>query len=441
MNDLSVDLAVGTSAVLVAGGVLLLTVLRELAPAGGLTGRGRWLLAAGLGAGVIAFAIKLALIGWLSTTSAQSLHTWAARAQPGTGRRLSPNAIVLLGADGPRDVLRTVWQALPREAPGTLHDAMAAERVALGQRLFNDKNLSLDRTVSCASCHDLQAQAGADGLRTALGVGQQRGGRNAPTVWNAAFQARLFWDGRAGSLEEQAKGPPINPIEMGMPSLDAVAGRVRENAAYRSAFARVFGSDAIDIDQIASAIAAYERTLITPDTAYDRFVRGDERALNASQLRGMALFEQVGCVQCHAGPNFSGASLLGEGAAFRLFPVVPGTLDPALGLQDDPGALPKGSAQAMWRIPSLRNVALTGPYFHNGAIDKLEDAVRIMVRSQLGLMLQTDGTASKTPYWFPGERTVRLVEATRLSERDVQDIVAFLHALSADELVGGKAGS
>lgn len=133
----------------------------------------------------------------------------------------------------------------------------------------------------------------------------------------------LFWDGRAASLEDQAIGPPLNPIEMGMPSAEAIEQRVREDESYREPFARAFGADQpITIRQIAAAIAAYERTLITPDAPYDRFVRGDDQALAPAQLRGMELFQSVGCIQCHSGPNFSGASLFDPPPSTqRLFPV------------------------------------------------------------------------------------------------------------------------
>jgi len=290
---------------------------------------------------------------------------------------------------------------------------MSAARAALGERLFFDKSLSLDGTVACASCHDVKT--GADGRAVSVGVGGKQGQRNAPTVRNAAFQARLFWDGRAGSLEEQAKGPLTNPVEMAMADAAAVERRVAARPEYRQAFARVFGGPRpVSIDHIAAAIAAYERTLIDVDTPYDRYVRGDRSALDPAQQRGMALFEDYGCRICHAGPNFSGASVFDSGNPYRAFPALPVFATPYVirhRLTQDLGRAEPGSRQGVWRIPSLRNVARTAPYFHNGSVARLEDAVRIMASAQLGR---------------PTDRLNR----NSVPDRDVADIVAFLKALS-----------
>jgi len=328
------------------------------------------------------------------------------------------------------------WEALPTVAPDPPDNPTTAVKAGLGERLFADRNLSRNREVACVSCHDLIAGAGVDGLRTASGVEGRTGARNAPTVWNAAFQSRLFWEGRAASLEEQAAGPLLNPLEMDMPSLGEVTHRVAADPAYPPLFAAAFGGDrGITGERIVAAIAAYERTLITPDTAYDRFVRGDTGALTSAQLRGMALFESVGCMLCHSGPNFSAASVFGPIAPYRLFPASKQPLD--AGLLADTKIAPRGSEQGVWRVPSLRNVALTAPYFHNGSVTRLEDAVRIMARAQLGLRLESDGPGELAVHCSPSDRVLQTAGSRVLGDREIGDIVAFVGALSSEALAAG----
>jgi cytochrome c peroxidase len=223
---------------------------------------------------------------------------------------------------------------------------------------------------------------------------------------------------------------------MGMPSADVVERRVRENASYRRDFARAFGADnPITLDRIAEAIAAYERTLITPDSPYDRFVRGDGKALDAAQLRGMALFESLGCVSCHRGPNFSDASLLGGQSPLRIFPAQDSPFDARYRLTADGGGAGR-SGPGVWRVPSLRNIALTGPYFHNGSVDTLGEAVRVMANAQLGIAVGSRST--RAPYWSPKERVLSQAEHRAIGEGDVDDIVAFLNGLSSDTLAQRK---
>jgi cytochrome c peroxidase len=428
-------LGVGLAALLAAVAVLLPLVRLELGPAGRLASGGRWLLALALGAGVLAFGFKLAVIllmGAAPELTIERLRQALSWAQP-----------LQAEANGASEVTpppRYVWQALPEVAPSPPGNPTTPEKVALGRRLFFDTALSADRSVACASCHDVGGN-GTDSRRTALGIGGRIGGRNSPTVWNAGFQAVLFWDGRAASLEEQAKGPPINPIEMGMPSLQAVAERVRGEPGYKDAFAAAFGAGRpITIDRIAEAIAAYERTLITPDAPYDRFVRGDRKALTPQQLRGMALFQSVGCIGCHSGPNFSGASLFETGSPRRTFPTFPSQLAERRNLGADRGGAAPGARQGIWRIPSLRNVGLTAPYFHNGSVDDLAEAVRIMANAQLGRRIGASTPASRDIVWSDGQRALGSVEAqTALSEADIADIVAFLRGLSSDRLVAAMA--
>ncbi len=424
--------------------VLLFMVKYELGPVSKLSTGRRWLMALVLGSGMVAFTIKLIIITTLikfpehtikrniATQKAPLVVDW---------EQLSKNTpkIQLQGMQQ-----SYVWRTLPDKAPAPAWNPTTPEKVALGERLFHDTALSIDRTLSCSSCHDVRKGAGEDHRSGSLGVGGQVGSRNAPTVWNSGFQSVLFWDGRAASLEDQAKGPPLNPKEMGMPSVAAVEQRIRDNPAYREPFARTFGADQpITITQITAAIAAYERTLITTDTPYDRFVRGDEKALSAAQLRGMALFQSVGCILCHRGPNFSAASLVDPPPdPLRLFPVFDSPKYMArYNLNKDVGANTPGSKQAVWRVPSLRNVALTAPYFHNGSVDNLPEAVRIMATVQRGKRLSNDVNDNKTIIWSSQDRTLARVESAPLSDRDVEDIVAFLKSLSSDALLArSKAG-
>jgi len=299
------------------------------------------------------------------------------------------------------------WQALPDTAPAPADNPTTAAKVELGKMLYFDPRLSSTGSVSCFSCHNVM-EGGDDHMTTSAGVHGQKGGRNAPTVWNAAFHSVQFWDGRAPSLEEQAKGPPVNPIEMGMPNLDAVIGRIRHIPGYKPYFEKAFGTgDVVTMDNAAKAIAAYERTLITPGSAYDRYVKGDKKALTAQQVKGMDTFAAVGCMSCHQGPAFNGPPLPAGTGFFMKFPTYPdSTYTVKYRLTDDPGraSVTKDPADAgMWRVPTLRNLTFTAPYMHTGSVKTLPEAVRVMASTQL----------NKT-----------------LSDAEVADIVAFLESLN-----------
>ena len=206
---------------------------------------------------------------------------------------------------------------------------------------------------------------------------------------------------------------------------------MRGQPRYGPAFAAAFGGDGtISLARIAAAIAAYERTLITPDTPYDRYVRGDSSALSAEQVRGMLLFEGLGCVQCHSGPAFSQASVGEAGAPLRAFPAFDTPLARRWQGAADAGLAPAGSARGVWRVPSLRNVALTAPYFHDGSVDTLEEAVRIMAAAQLGLAV--DGRAPPAPVEgrTPADGSLRLLERRQLAPTELRALVAFLRSLS-----------
>lgn len=301
------------------------------------------------------------------------------------------------------------FQALPGKAPVPADNPMSAEKVELGKQLFFDPRLSLNGTVSCNSCHNAMA-GGDDDRPVSVGIYGQTGGRSAPTVWNAAFLSAQFWDGRAATLEDQAKGPFLNPIEMGMPNAQAVVDRVKSITGYQEQFSRIFGGkDAVTYDNIAKAIATYERTLITPNSAFDRYINGDKKALSAMAIKGMNKFESFGCVSCHTGVNFAGPELAAGEGFYQKFPTFPGSsFEKKYNLTEDLGRFnvtKQDGDKNMWRVPTLRNVALTAPYFHNGQVTTLEEAVRVMAKVQLN---------------------------KDLSDADVQELVAFLEGLTGE---------
>jgi cytochrome c peroxidase len=420
------ELTLGSFVAIAVAALLLLGVTFELAPAGGLTGRGRWLLAAALGAGLLAFAVKLLTIVAFSLAPNGWVHQ--------TLEPVKERSDVDGYRTGIEPARKIRWQGLPLVAPFPADNPTTPAKTELGRRLFHDKSLSLTGDVACASCHDLQGQAGADGRPTALGIHRQMGRRNTPTVWNAAFQTRLFWDGRAASLEEQALGPITNPLEMGMPDVDAAIRRLAADPDYREAFSRAFGAndqgEPVTAERLAAALAAFERTLITPDAPFDRFVRGDTSALTSLQIRGMTLFESTGCIHCHAGPNFSAASQFDGSAPFRAFPARPVAGLERLDLTEDLGRASPGSHQGVWRIPSLRNVAVTAPYFHNGSVNDLKEAVSIMARTQLGFSI---GETPSINVIFDTQPNpgVFVQQAGNITDSDLDALTAFLEALTS----------
>ncbi|MCG8426253.1 MAG: cytochrome-c peroxidase [Chromatiales bacterium] len=420
-------LAFGLVAI-IAGFFLLVSMVRELAP----NERRKWFLGIGLGTGIIAFSLKIGLIVVFSMFPGPMLALFPEREFD-----QFPVDDLFKGEALSTGKVAYTWQALPMTAPFPKDNPPSPEKIALGKKLFFDARLSADGSLSCASCHEISVEkGGSDGLPGSIGIHGQQGGRNAPTVLNAAFQQVLFWDGRAASLEEQAKGPLINPIEMGMPSLESVVETVNNIPEYRTAFSQVFTTEQpITIDNIAKAIAAYERTLITPDSPYDRFVKGDRSALSEKQIRGMALFESLGCIQCHSGPNFSGASLFGDNTPYRIFPAIPYTeFEIRHRLSEDLGAAvgTSDSDRGVWRIPSLRNVSRTAPYFHNGSVRTLEEAVRIMAHVQLDKRLSNDRVDDRSIRWSERDRQFNVVTDQAISDTEVEEIVAFLEALDGE---------
>ncbi|MGE4133744.1 MAG: cytochrome-c peroxidase [Bdellovibrionales bacterium] len=283
--------------------------------------------------------------------------------------------------------------ALPEAPPTPKDNPPTKEKIELGRQLFFDPRLSQSGTVSCNSCHNVMA-GGEDGRRFAAGVGAQLGDRNSPTVWNAAFQTVQFWDGRAGSLEDQAKGPLVNPIEMGMKDHDVVVkDRISKIPGYVTQFKKVFGGRSpVTINNIAKAIAAFERTLITPNSPFDRYIKGDKTAMSKDAIMGFETFKTTGCVACHQGSNFSGPDLPVGTGFYQKFPTYPDSgIEKKYAFTSDPGRFKhtkQDSDKGLFRVPSLRNIALTAPYFHNGAVTTLEEAIRVMAKLQLNKTLK-----------------------------------------------------
>ena len=316
----------------------------------------------------------------------------------------------VLGMSLALPALAADWQALPDKAPTPADNPPSEAKIALGKALYFDPRLSEHGTLSCNSCHNLMA-AGDDNRPNSIGMHDARGGRSAPTVWNSAFYSVQFWDGRAATLEDQAKGPMVNPVEMGMGTLDVAMGRLQQIPGYQTQFAAAFPGEAkpITADNVAKAIAAFERTLITPNAPYDRFVKGEKTALDEQQIRGMESFADLGCTACHSGANFSGPTLPVGTGFFMKFPTFPGSAyDARYDLTKDDGRFAvtqQESDRHLFRVPTLRNIALTAPYFHTGSVPTLDLAVRVMAKTQLDKEL-TDDQAS--------------------------DLVAFLNALSGE---------
>lgn len=339
----------------------------------------------------------------------------------------------------PRGISQDLWSYfVPTDNP------MTAAKVELGRMLFFEVRLSADGTVSCASCHDPN-RAFTDGRALAEGIGGRRGVRNSPTLLNAMFSNGQFWDGRAGTLEEQAKLPLVNPDEMGNRSYESVVDRLSSNPEYARQFKEVFGGPPT-IGGLAKAIAAYERTLISGDSPVDRYVAGEIDALSEPARRGLTLFRgKARCGVCHAfnqnfsafatfpfftdgnyrntgvAMNFSGFNAMAR-KALAASRDESGKATLELSRHERAGELGRfifsGNTLDIgaFRTPSLRNVALTAPYFHDGSAAALEDVVRFYVKG---------GNENPNRDWQ--------LEAVQLSEDEQRDLVEFLKALTSDD--------
>lgn len=287
----------------------------------------------------------------------------------------------------------TITSPLPDKMPGSEHDT--PERIELGKKLFFEKRLSVNNTQSCNTCHAVDNhRGGVDNEPTSPGAFGKRGGRNSPTVLNAGFHLAQFWDGRAEKLEDQAKGPILNPIEMSMPDPKTVIERLAADAGYQTAFKRAFSGEAnpINYDNVARAIAAFERTLITRDR-FDDFLKGQDKVLSAGELRGLDLFLTAGCTTCHDGPVLGGSRYQKVGLVNPYATADKGRFEVTKQEED----------LHFFKVPSLRNIALTAPYFHDGSQATLPEVVRQMGWLQLG---------------------------RKFTEAEVADLVAFLNALT-----------
>lgn len=303
--------------------------------------------------------------------------------------------------------ISSVFEPLPAKLPDPANNPSSRAKVDLGKILFFDPRLSSTGTISCNSCHAIE-NSGTDNLPFSTGIEGKIGGRNSPTVFNAALNTVQFWDGRAATLEEQAVGPMINPLEMGNTNHALVISRIKKIPGYLPYFKKAFPAEKdITIENVAKAIAAFERTLITP-SAVDDYLKGKKTALSSKAIRGMNHVERIGCTSCHMGVNFNAPSGLPEGTGFfQKFPTyTDNEYVKKYELQKDKGRFEVTKNKEdlhMFRVASWRNIAITAPYFHNGSVKTLEEAVRVMGKTQLNV---------------------------DIPDNEVEDIVAFLEALN-----------
>lgn len=268
-------------------------------------------------------------------------------------------------------------------------------KIELGKMLWFDPRLSLSGKVSCNTCHDLSTN-GADTKPLSIGYAGRKGTVNSPTVFNAEKQIAQFWDGRAKTLAEQATGPITNPLEMAM-TPELAEGVIRSIPGYRPYFEKAFGSKNPTFSEIAEALAAFETTLTTPNAPFERYLKGDKNALTQQQIDGLKLFRRSGCIRCHSGKLLGGTSFQKVGS---VRPYV--TDNSSKGRMDVSG---KPWDEMMFKVPTLLNVERTAPYFHDGAVKTLPDAVKKMADIQLDM---------------------------NLSEKQVEEIVAFLESLNGE---------
>jgi cytochrome c peroxidase len=284
------------------------------------------------------------------------------------------------------------------------------EKVELGRDLFYTNELSSNNQLSCAGCHSLAASFSDPGKAVSMGVFNERGSRNAPPLMNLAYDTVFFWDGRATSLEQQAVGPILNPVELGNDSLTVVA-TLNKDPFYRELFAKAFPDGSITITHIAQAIATFERTLISGSSAYDRFALGDSSALSASAQRGLTLFKSnsVNCIACHSGVNFTDNAYHSTGLDFEYADI--GREDVTQNQNDN----------GKFRTPSLRNIALTEPYMHDGRFTNLQ---QVLDHYNSGGMHNTTQDT--------------LVHKLNLSQSQEDDLIAFLQSLTDNNFVARK---
>lgn len=298
----------------------------------------------------------------------------------------------------PREPLGLVPVVWPADNP------YSPEKADLGRYLYFDPRLSADGTVSCATCHNPQ-YAFTDGAPVSTGIRGQKGNRSAPTVINRAYSLAQFWDGRAPTLEAQAKGPMANPIEMGN-THEAITDNLKKISGYRELFAKAFGTEDFTIDQVAKAITTFERTIMSGNAPYDRYKAGQKNAMSPAQVRGMdVFFNKAKCDACHEGVNFTSNMYanLGVGADKP---------DPDVGrysVTHDP------KDWGAFKTPTLREIAHTAPYMHDGSLKTLEDVVEFYNKGGI-----------------PNQNLDAKIKRLNLTDRDKKDLVAFLNALSGE---------
>jgi len=286
---------------------------------------------------------------------------------------------------GKEDIMKRAqgfFKPLPTRPPAMKDNPASPFKVELGKMLFFDPRLSASHIISCNTCHNV-GLGGTDILETSIGHGWQKGPRNSPTVLNAVYNIAQFWDGRAEDLEAQAKGPVQASVEMNNKPENLVA-TLKSIPGYQPIFRKAFPekNDPVTFDNVAKAIELFEATLVTPDAPFDKYLKGNRKAIGREAEQGLALFMDKGCAACHSGVNMGGAGY---------FP---------FGVREDPGAEVRpvddtgrfkltntAADKYVFRSPSLRNVAITMPYFHSGKVWKLKDAVTIMGSAQLGISI------------------------------------------------------
>lgn len=323
---------------------------------------------------------------------------------------LRASALVLLVASAAAWADDKVAVPAPRgllPVPVPPDNSLTPKKIELGRLLYFDKRLSHENEISCASCHDPK-EGWAEHKPTSEGVHGQPGERNAPTIINSAYATSQFWDGRSPTLEEQAAGPIENPVEMGSSMKVAVEG-LNAVPRYRELFREVFGTE-VTRDGVIKAVASFERTIVSENSRYDKYMAGDKNALNEQERRGLALFTgRALCATCHTPPVFSNFTFInaGIGSADKEH-ADPGRMK-VTGLESDKGA---------FKVPRLRDIVDTYPYFHNGSVPALRDAVNVMAAGGI-----------ENPDLSP---IFALVKGARLAENDKVDLVAFLGTLSGD---------
>ena len=289
--------------------------------------------------------------------------------------RLAYYANGLAAAEFANEPIRPIADSLPVD----MH------KVVLGDMLYHDTRLSADNSISCASCHGLNT-GGVDNKRYSEGVGGQFGGVNAPTVYNAAYNFVQFWDGRANTLAEQAAGPPLNPVEMACHSFDEIIAKLQQDVNFTKAFTEVY-PEGYSEKSITNAIEEFEKTLLTPNSRFDRYLKGEKSAINDTELTGYELFKKYDCATCHVGETLGGQS-------YELMGVKDYFADRGSEMtEEDNGRFKQTKTDRdkhRFKVPGLRNIALTAPYFHDGSIKTMKDAVDYMAKYQVDAILSNE---------------------------------------------------